>query len=337
MRACELTPPQGLGWFREGFPLRPRARGGSDASLRAYPPAGVWGVRGGTPLRPRATVAPGSALNATGRGGPPGTPRPPPRDPPTLPGGRGVRDRPGGHPGTAPGRPACTFFWVFNNSPSRDKDGTEIGTDFSAVGQKWPRENAGTGTGQGWDRGYGGYGGGPWGVYGGYPRGVWGVRGGYGGGTWGVRWGVPWGPTPPMPIYIGSYIWAVWHPREPSAGARGVQGGTPPAPRRACIPFKGYPRGPTWGWGDTPPDPPGSLRDPPDQGPPRGPPRDPPGGPPGPWRKIPEISPPGAPPPGAPPGPPRDPPGDPPGTPLGDPPDARFGLGGHPPRPPRRG
>ena len=256
MRACELTPPQGLGWFREGFPLRPRARGGERCEPASLPPRRGLGGPGGYPPPAQGHRRAGECPE---RHRPRGSPRDPPATPPgppTLPGGRGVRDRPGGPPGTAPGRPACTFFWVFNNSPSRDKDGTEIGTEISAVGQKWPRENAGTGTGQGWDRGYGGYGGGPWGVYGGYPRGVWGVRGGYGGGTWGVRWGVPWGPTPPMPIYIGSYIWAVWHPREPSAGARGVQGGTPPAPRRACIPFKGYPRGPTWGWGGHPPRPP---------------------------------------------------------------------------------
>ena len=193
-------------------------------------------------------------------------------------------------------------------------------------GRKFPRWDKNglaktLGQGQDWagTGGMGGTVGAHGGCMGGTPGGVWGVYGGYGGGTWGVRWGVPWGPTPPMPIYIGSYIWAVWHPREPSAGARGVQGGTPPAPRRACIPFKGYPRGPTWGWGDTPPDPPGSLRDPPDQGPPRGPPGTP-RGPPGTLAENSGNFAPRGPPARGPPGPPRDPPGDPPGTPLGDPP-----------------
>ena len=194
-----------------------------------------------------------------------------------------------------------------------------------------------------WDRDRTGLGQGVWGVRWGPMGGVWGVPQGGMGGTWGVWWGYVGGTVggtlgahPPMPIYIGSYIWAVWHPREPSAGARGVQGGTPPAPRRACIPFKGYPRGPTWGWGDTPPDPPGSLRDPPDQGPPRGPPGTPPGAPRDPGGKFRKFRPPGPPrpgPPRGPPGPPRGPPRDPPGG----PPDARFGLGGTPPQTPPQG
>ena len=55
-----------------------------------------------------------------------------------------------GPPGQPPGPPECTFFWVFNNSPSRDKDGTLFGTDF------WDKNRPSR---NGWDSPDGGYGG----------------------------------------------------------------------------------------------------------------------------------------------------------------------------------
>ena len=100
-----------------------------------------WAPQPGTP--PGAPRGPGKKFRkfpARGPpgpgppGGPPGAPRGPLRGPPAGgpiyilfihkrgPGGA----PPGGPPGGAPpgGGKMCTFFWVFNNSPSRDKNWT---------------------------------------------------------------------------------------------------------------------------------------------------------------------------------------------------------------------
>ena len=97
------------------------------------------GTPSGTPSRgppaPRENFPPGGPPRAPRPGGPPGAPGGPPGPPPGPPSGapyiyyfvllRGVpRGVPPGAPRGGPpgGAKKCTFFWVFNNSPSRDKN-----------------------------------------------------------------------------------------------------------------------------------------------------------------------------------------------------------------------
>ena len=153
----------------------PFGPGGSGGD---HPPAegtlwGVWGV----PPQPQGGADRHTPLGPGGHppdppvGYPPGTP---PRDTP--------RD--------TPGPPGCTFFWVFNNSPSRDKDGTLFWDGILGQIPRWdktphrgPLRGGTLWRKRGVHWGYGS----PWGVVWGVP---WGYGGGYGGGYPGV-WGVP--------------------------------------------------------------------------------------------------------------------------------------------------
>ena len=131
VRGAAGGTPRGVG------PAPLRAQPGPQAPVQGAT-RGVWGVpphsegpltdtpggSGGVP------PGPGSMGVNLGAGGdtPPRPPRGPP-GPPPHPGGSGGGSRggTGGPPGTPPGprgAKKCTFFWVFNNSPSRDKDGT---------------------------------------------------------------------------------------------------------------------------------------------------------------------------------------------------------------------
>ena len=193
-----------------------------DRHLGGCPRYTPWGVRG-VPPRPRVTLGgthPYGAGIATGRGVPWGYPPGHPPGPPTPdPGGPGGPGGSRGPPGQPPGPPECTFFWVFNNSPSRDKDGTLFGTDF------WDKNRPSR---NGWDSPDGGYGGtglgqGGLGGYRGVQGGTWGV---WVGGTVWVGRGDPTSPLP-WPIYTYWYIYAdaIWHAQP--WGVRGV----PPRPK----------------------------------------------------------------------------------------------------------
>ena len=110
---ARLTPSRRPGAPRPaGGPIvgpdRAAREGSREGSRR--PPEGVPGASRGPPRG----VRPGDARR--GPGGPPG---PPPRGP-----RRGSREGSRGAargPGRAPGAKKCTFFWVFNNSPIRDR------------------------------------------------------------------------------------------------------------------------------------------------------------------------------------------------------------------------
>ena len=98
MRACELTPPQGLGWFREGFPLRPRARGGERCEPASLPPRRGLGGPGGYP-------PPAQGHRRAGECPERHRPRGSPRDPPATPPGPPHATRRAGGPGQARGTP----------------------------------------------------------------------------------------------------------------------------------------------------------------------------------------------------------------------------------------
>ena len=126
-------PPPGGPGVPPGAVTSP-ARTGMLTGDRGYPPA----------IRGMPTTSPGR------RGVPPATP-PTPRTPCRR---AGVwTGGPPGHRGGPRDTPACTFFWVFNNSPSRDKDGTLFGTEI------WDKNRAGTARDKNrdgairWDRG----------------------------------------------------------------------------------------------------------------------------------------------------------------------------------------
>ena len=98
---------------------------GTPARARSGPPR-AGGPAPGPP-------GPGGPRGPPGRGPPGGPPGPPPGPPFWGPTGPiyyyfiNKRGSPGGSPGGCPrggprGAKKCTFFWVFNNSPSRDKN-----------------------------------------------------------------------------------------------------------------------------------------------------------------------------------------------------------------------
>ena len=121
-----------------GMDARPgKSRSGAAGSaqlaygVRGYPPCPGW-------VPPYGHTPPGPPIAI------------PPRDPPRTPPGTGP-------PGTPPGTKLCTFRGVFNNSPSRDKHGTQFWD--RNLGQKWDKNGPpGTGPGTG---GYRGVSGGP--------------------------------------------------------------------------------------------------------------------------------------------------------------------------------
>jgi len=106
------------------------------------PPPGA--PRPGAPARENFPGGPGGGPGGPPRGGPPGAPRDPPPGPhfgPVLgvyiyilrsytggPAGGALWAPQGGPPRGGPrGAKKCTFFWVFNNSPSRDSLGPFFG------------------------------------------------------------------------------------------------------------------------------------------------------------------------------------------------------------------
>ena len=112
--------PAGVGASAEGsvhFPGGPRG---------GLPPLGEQGS--GSPRRaaysgPFTRAHPGGSPGGSPPRSGPGAHRPPLGHPPGGP----PRDT----PGTPPGRKFCTFRWVFNKSPIRDKHGTLFWDSFS--------------------------------------------------------------------------------------------------------------------------------------------------------------------------------------------------------------
>ena len=150
----------------------PPFRGAVTLGVRGYPPArgpwgSIWGL-GGTPPQTPPGALPGHPPPRGVRRGVPGGYRGGPRDPP---GPRGAKK--------------CTFFWVFNNSPSRDKDGTLFWDKFRL---RWDSSASPNDPGTP-------YGGPLWGP-------PWGVPP-YMGGTRGYT--PPYPPRPPLP-YLSAHI-----------------------------------------------------------------------------------------------------------------------------------
>ena len=144
-RRCQLSPRNSsvadwVSHYRHGV-----------TCLRRHPPDGTPRPAPRAPGAPRENSGAGnSAPRGAPRAAPPGAPREPPRDPPGDPSGDPLLGAniysfcitggiwgppwyppwgpPRGPPGAPPGGgKKCTFFWVFNNSPSRDSLGPFFG------------------------------------------------------------------------------------------------------------------------------------------------------------------------------------------------------------------
>ena len=153
-REPPFQPP--LGWSSSELgPVRlgssPIRLGSSHSPLGRGPRRAPRGAPRGGP--------PGGARGAP-RGGPrPGAPRGPPGPPGAGPSGTPKKGRfwalstmviygnggswgaPLGPPGGPPGTPPCTFFWVFNNSPSRDSFGPPAGPPRDPPGAPGPGQD----------------------------------------------------------------------------------------------------------------------------------------------------------------------------------------------------